>query len=161
LRTITLLILIMLGAVVALVVVRPASVEGAQDHHVAVAEVQASLTSIRRHVLLHATLAQDSHRVRGHPPRIEPEWFTNGLPRNPWFDDRQPWVEIAPANPLARDVGRIHPPCIVALEPTDGTFWYDPVSGIIRARVPAGLMDDEAIALYNEANDTDVTSVLP
>lgn len=160
-RTVTLLILVLLAAVATLVFVRPASVDGAQRHHDDIAEVRTSLTTIRRHVLLHATLNQESHRVRGHPERIDPAWFGDERPTNPWFGENRPWVEIAPVNRPASRANRPHPPCIVALEPTDGTFWYDPRSGVVRARVPAGLMDDEAIALYNAANGTDVHSILP
>lgn len=155
-RAITVLILVMVGLLVAIVAVQPRPA-AAEDRWAAVPDVQASLERIRQRILLEAAIQRTSQRARGHPDWIEAEWFERPLPMNPWFDGRHPWIEIA----SEADQGREHPRCIVALEPDDGTFWYDPLSGVVRARVPKGLMDDQAIALYNAANGVEVDSILP
>ncbi len=155
-RSITVLILVMLGLLAAILAVRPQPAT-ADDRWSRVADVRRSLELIQRRIDLQATIERENQRTRGYPEWIEPEWFEQPLPTNPWFDGTRPWIEIASAS----DRGRRHPRCIVAVESNDGTFWYDPHSGVVRARVPAGLMDDQAIALYNAANGTEVGSILP
>jgi hypothetical protein len=156
-RAVTVLILIMAAAITAMVTIKPSPVDAGLERWSDVDAVRESLATIRQRILLRTALDRESQRVRGHPDRVEPAWFENGVPGNPWFGNERPWMEIAGDPSVRRD----HPQCIVAVDPGDGAFWYNPANGVVRARVPAGLMDADAIALYNAANDTQVTSILP
>lgn len=156
-RAITILIIIMAAAIAAMVAVKPSPVDAGHEQWSDVDAVRASLATIRKRVLLRTALDQESQRVRGHPERIDPAWFEDGVPGSAWFGNDRPWMEIASDPSLDQD----HPRCIVAVDPGDGAFWYNSATGAIRARVPSGLMDVDAIALYNAANDTEVTSILP
>ena len=80
---------------------------------------------------------------------IDPAWFAGDLPRNPLLGPGHPWLEIASAED--RDV--IHPPERWAAGPDIAQFWYNPRTGQVRARVPAGIPDSKALKMYNYIND--------
>jgi hypothetical protein len=40
-------------------------------------------------------------------------------------------------------------------------FWYNPYQGILRARVPVMISDEESLSVYNRINSSSLTSIFP
>jgi len=118
-------------------------------------QTRQSVQAIRTQVDLHSALERGQLSRGGHPMTIDPGWFTNGLPRNPLVGDGHPWLEIAPRS--QRHLR--HPPHRLALDDRDAQFWYNPYTGDVRARVPAGVSDAEALRWYNQVNNTSLQSL--
>lgn len=92
---------------------------------------------------------------RGWPVTIDPAWFENQAPDNPLVDRDRPWVEVAGT----QQADLIHPPVRMAVDSTMAAFWYNPYQGIVRARVPVMVSDEEATRLYNRINGTALASI--
>ena len=109
-------------------------------------------------VTLQSALGRVDISVRGFPTTIDPEWFSvenGGIPDNPLLDGTHPWLEIAGV----AQAELTHPPVRVGAESTSAKFWYNPYTGNVRARVPAGLSDAETLVLYNYVNSSDLTDL--
>jgi hypothetical protein len=88
--------------------------------------------------------------VNQYPETIDPAWFGDNLPKNPLLPPAHPWVEVAgPSQRLLLD-----PPDPATADPKVARFWYNPRLGIVRARVPIGMSDDDMLGLYNAINST-------
>lgn len=116
---------------------------------------RAELHRLQRQIHLQAALARASQNERGYPLTIDPEWFQGQLPRNAMLEPGHPWLEVA--GPSQRNLD--HPRDLVAAAPEAASFWYNPSTGIVRARVPSGISDAEALELYNYVNETDVQAL--
>lgn len=92
---------------------------------------------------------------RGWPVTVDPNWFENDPPRNPLISAECPWVEVA----SLEQAGLQDPPMRMTLDGSLAGFWYNPYLGILRARVPVMLSDQEALELYNRLNATRLTSI--
>ncbi len=90
------------------------------------------------------------------PVRPEPEWFGETVPGNELLDRNRPWLEIAPASQAAL----LHPPERVATDESVAAFWYNPYSGVVRARAPRRVTDRKSMELYNAINATVVSGLL-
>lgn len=112
-----------------------------------------SLHEIQREIMLQATL--DEGRSAGYPVTIDPSWFTS-RPINPLLAEGHPWVEIA--HPSQQ--GLEHPMDIIAGSSVVASFWYNPATGVIRARVPDTGSEDETLALYNKINSTNLRALI-
>ncbi len=110
----------------------------------------------QQEIHLQSALAGEANGYR-RPKTIDPAWFEGDIPENPLLGPEHPWLEIAAAD--LRDA--LHPPDLTAADPSIAKFWYNPANGIVRARVPLGISDAQVLALYNEINDTNLTSVFP
>lgn len=115
-------------------------------------ELRAAVEQIQRQVVVHAALEQVARTPQGYPERIDPEWFEGELPVNALLNGEHPWLEIASAAELADD----HPRIRVADRPDLAGFWYNPRSGVVRARVPQRLSDKATLEVYNLVNDSDL-----
>ena len=115
------------------------------DRETAKAEVQ----RFQQQIALQSALAKVVLNDRQYPETIDPAWFQGMLPMNPLLDVSHPWLEIA--SPEQRD--QIHPLDRVAATKDTAKFWYNPNTGIVRARVSAGISDAAALELYNYVND--------
>jgi len=90
-----------------------------------------------------------------YPDTIQPEWFSNGrLPPNPFKPDH-PILQIDSSG----NKDKLHPIYkIIQDNPSHGQgFWYNPLNGAFRARVPYQKTDAATLDLYNEVNGADVT----
>ncbi|RMD62322.1 MAG: hypothetical protein D6824_06910 [Planctomycetota bacterium] len=47
----------------------------------------------------------------------------------------------------------------VAVDESVASFWYNPGTGAVRARVPATVSDQRAVELYNRVNNTSLRSI--
>ena len=92
---------------------------------------------------------------RGYPAVIEVEWFTEDRPRNALLGEGYPWVEISGQE--GHDL--MHPPNRIATGSGVAQFWYNPNTGVVRARVPADVSDATALKLYNHINGTSLTDI--
>ena len=82
--------------------------------------------------------------VRG----INPAWFPEGRPLNPWFLNRdQLWIDVD----SRADSARLDPESIEASR-HDAGWWYNPANGVIRARVPAQKTSQATRDLYESVN---------
>ncbi len=119
-------------------------------------QVQQSLRLIEQQVVLHAAMADTDLTGRGFPTEIDPEWFSESLPRNSLAGAGHPWVEIAGRSQAdLRD-----PPVRVLLDESYAAFWYNPYQGLVRARVPANVSDERALQIYNEINGTGIEVIV-
>ena len=94
------------------------------------------------------------------PVAVLPDWFGGALPTNRCLSDDpasadRPWLDIAPPGDK-----RAHPPDPVAVRRDQAQFWYNPHVGVFRARVPADLPADEALALYNHLNGVTLAALM-
>ena len=67
----------------------------------------------------------------------------------------RPWLEVAPASQKDLD----HPPVRMTITDEIAAFWYNPGTGIVRARVPVTVSDRRATELYNSINGTTLVSI--
>ncbi len=103
-------------------------------------------------IMLQAALETVALTPRGYPQTVKREWFEDDLPRNHLMGAMAPWVEIAPLS--RRD--RPHPVNRMATTSQVAQFWYNPRTGVVRARVPDSVSDTTALRLYNAVNDSDL-----
>lgn len=89
---------------------------------------------------------------RGWPVSIEATWFKGEPPTNHLLTLDRAWVEVA--TPDQFDLK--DPPARVAIGKESASFWYNPANGVIRARVPMTISDEETIRLYNRINATSI-----
>jgi hypothetical protein len=111
--------------------------------------VQTILIRLYDQVLVRAALEDVPKTEAGFPLTVPPEWFDNGLPKNPLLPAEQPWLDIA-----NEDYNRDHPPDPVILGPDQPGFWYNPHRGTFRARVIPQFTDGLTLELYNRINST-------
>lgn len=88
------------------------------------------------------------------PMTIDPAWFDRP-PQNTLVSRDRPWVEVAPPE----HAELFDPVYRIALDPTLASFWYNPYQGVIRARVPIAINDEQALRLYNRINGTWLTEL--
>ncbi len=110
---------------------------------------------IEQQIKLQGTLGDLGLTDRGYPATLDPDWFDPGLPLNALLSAAHPWVEIAHEDQAALS----HPLDPVARYRSQAQFWYNPYTGIIRARVPAMPSDRSTLELYNRVNGSRLTSL--
>jgi hypothetical protein len=110
----------------------------------------AEVRRFQSQITLQAAMEKVEMSQRGYPSEVDPAWFVGNLPINPMLGPAYPWLEIASAE--QRDL--VHPPNRIAFGTDVAQFWYNPYTGVVRARVPAELSDATALRLYNRINDT-------
>ena len=114
-----------------------------------------SLSHLRQAIKRHAGLGDAKLTGRGWPVTIDPKWFEDGAPRNPFLTGRRPWIEVAPPD----EALLTHPFIRCDIDGNAAEFWYNPYLGIVRARVPYLRSDRETLALYNDTNDCELDSL--
>ena len=100
-------------------------------------------------IMLQAAMEKVALTQRGYPETVQLDWFAGDLPRNYLLGEKYPWVEIAGSS--RRD--RLHPVNRLATTKEVAQFWYNPYTGVVRARVPDSVSDATALRLYNRVND--------
>lgn len=116
---------------------------------------QESVRRIQREVYLQAQLGQVELTDKGMPVSIDPHWFGDELPRNPLLDENRPWLSVAGDSEL----GFIHPRDLTADTEGRAAFWYNPDTGVVRARVPQTLSDEQIITQYNMVNGSVLATI--
>ncbi|MEQ9460585.1 MAG: prepilin-type N-terminal cleavage/methylation domain-containing protein [Phycisphaeraceae bacterium] len=144
-----LIVVVILGILAAVVV--PQFSDASEE-----ARVAASATNVRA-VVDQIAMYYARHGV--YPELIDGDWFVNdltspigqGLPETVGYDasnNANKWHTTAKGVP---------PEGIPAS--WGGIYWYNPLNGSFRARVPEQATDQETIDLYNRVNNTGVTSL--
>ncbi len=123
------------------------------DISLAASEVQ----RLESQIELQAALENVELTQRGYPRLVKPEWFHGNLPLNPLLENGHPWLEIAATS--QHDLH--HPPNPIAAGKDVAQFWYNPHTGEVRARVPSGVSDAQALEFYNRVNGTSLKSLMP
>ncbi len=120
-----------------------------------VSTTRAEVRRFQAQIMVQSALEHVPLSQRGYPMVIEPRWFNGHLPRNLLLGPAYPWVEIASAD----QSDKTHPVRRMATDRKQAQFWYNPNSGVVRARVPDNVSDATALRLYNEINDSHVSRV--
>ncbi len=119
-----------------------------KDEQANLVTVQAGLLAFDETVTYQSVLWQAQHEQAGdYPPQIMPDWFADGAPANPLLEGRHPWIDIAPPGDYSD-----HPPDPLADTSGQAGFWYNPNNGVVRARVPRQVTDEQTLAMYNLVN---------
>jgi hypothetical protein len=94
---------------------------------------------------------------RGWPAQLQQEWFNGptGVPTNPLVSPERPWMDMATSEEHDLD----HPLLKMTADPRLAGFWYNPALGVVRARVPVMVSDEETLELYNRVNGTRLASI--
>lgn len=99
-------------------------------------------------VRLRSALAGAEITRQGWVRQINPAWFPEGRPLNPWFlnHDRH-WIDVD----ARADSARFNPDSIHTSRHGAG-WWYNPANGMIRARVPTQKTLQATRDLYESVN---------
>jgi len=108
----------------------------------------AALSTIRSEVGIHSAVGDVELNEFGYPHQIDPSWFNGTGARNKLAKDNSPWIELA----MPGELDRNHPNDPTFRGGRGAMFWYNPVRGIVRARVPDQTTDEATFALYESIN---------
>lgn len=107
-----------------------------------------SVDRIQAEVDLLRALGRVRTNESGHPVGVDPRWFEGELPLNPLLADGRPWLDLAKPG----EITRRHPWVWQVDDGGEAMFWYNPVQGVVRARVPRQQSEERARRLYAEVN---------
>lgn len=116
-------------------------------------QVREEVRQFQQVIDIRTALEEGDRNHRGHPVTVDPAWFKGEPPRNPLLPPTHPWVEIAVEGQHDLE----HPPDRIAAGTGTARFWYNPWRGVVRARVPHGASDGDALELYNHVNASNVS----
>lgn len=121
----------------------------------AINQVRMAVAELRTQVKYRGALGSTPINGRGLPLTIDPGWWDGPPPTNVLVPPGNPWLEVAPPG----DYHLEHPRTRVVLTGEVAGLWYNPGLGVVRARVPQMVSDDDAIDLYNAVNGAAVESL--
>ncbi len=107
-----------------------------------------SLQRLEREVRVRAATGGATLNARGWPSTIDADWFDGDPPLNPLVEHGRPWIEIA----SEREGDLLDPAIRQSVSRDVASFWYNPASGIVRARVGVEATDEQALEIYNRLN---------
>ncbi|HVU64080.1 MAG TPA: hypothetical protein VHC70_08890 [Phycisphaerales bacterium] len=146
-------LLILLGAVAAYVAWYQYD---RHEHAAATQKTAADTQRLEREVRFRAATKGCPLNWRGWPVTIDPAWFDKDpAPTNSVAGEGRPWVEVATED----EAGLLHPRQRMTVEPNTAAFWYNPYQGVVRARVPVQVNDEQATDLYNAVNQCTIPSI--
>lgn len=119
-------------------------------------QTRASVERLKQEIHVRRALETAELNEMNWPRRPDPAWFGEDVPANELLNRNRPWLEVAPATQATL----LHPPDRVAIDETTAAFWYNPYTGVVRARAPRRMTDRRSLDLYNEINATRVASLL-
>lgn len=129
-----------------------------RDKHESDEKVQKAIAGTRRlemEIKYRAATKATALNYRGWPVTVDPDWFDREAPVNSLVPEDQPWLEIASSDQASLQ----HPPVRITINGEIAAYWYNPYQGIVRARVPVLISDEEATALYNKVNQCALPSI--
>lgn len=116
--------------------------------------IQNSLADLHEAAVFHGAMGDVPTTKDGFPLEVMPQWFAERLPINILAEAEHPWIDMAPPSDTSN-----HPPDPVLTSPAQAGFWYNPTRGIFRVRVPMQVTDADTLALYNQLNQTALTTL--
>lgn len=139
---------VVIGAAAAALVTALNLYENELQDQSTVDSTRAALSTIRSEIGIHSAVADVELNEFGYPHQVDPAWFNGAALRNKLAKDNSPWVELA----MPGELDRNHPSDPTFRGGRGAMFWYNPVRGIIRARVPDQTTDEATFALYESIN---------
>lgn len=115
------------------------------DH---VQSVHSAMRAIEAQAVYRAAIGDVPVTKLGYAATIDEHWF-DPPPRNLLAPDKTPWIEIANDEEAER-----FNPVRITIGEGRAAFWYSPHRGIVRARVPQQVSEQDTIDLYNLVNGT-------
>ena len=141
--------LLSVAGVLAIGVIAAIPIRGAVEDRLSISRTQSSLEQIEREIRIRSQSPETEINGRGYPSSIDPRWFRD-RPENRLVTTQRPWIDVAPDS----DAGLEHPSVPIA-RPGLASFWYNPASGVLRARIPSQQSDQAAHLLYSQVNGID------
>ncbi len=93
------------------------------------------------------------HQNGAYPPTLDPGWFADGIPENPYWPDHPTPLWIASGQNLR------YPNTKHLSSGSQSTMWYNTANGRFFYRVERGADDAETVALFNRVNRCTITSI--
>jgi hypothetical protein len=109
---------------------------------------RAALSTIDAEIGIRSALGGPALNQYGHPPSVDPAWFGDAEPRNALAESPAPWIEMA----LDHEAALMHPTDPTFCGGRGAMFWYNPIRGVVRARVPQQASDATSRELYELVN---------
>lgn len=110
---------------------------------------------LERAIRIQAATGKTPINGRGWPETVEPAWFGDDPPLNPFIPVGRPWVEVASEDEEALT----DPPIRQSVTRDLAMFWYNPANGLVRARVGPMISDQRAVDVYNRINGSNVPAL--
>jgi hypothetical protein len=116
----------------------------------------AAVEQLRSTVRYQAVMTEAADALAGIAPgrlpelarHVDPTWFAGSAPVNLLADEPdRPWIDLAPVGDTSE-----HPPDPVLARSTQAQFWFNPTTGVVRARVPMQPTQAQTLAVYRDAN---------
>jgi len=124
----------------------------------AVAATERSLAVIRSEVKRRVGLGDGPFSPSGWPAKVNESWFGDRELGNALLPEITGLsVEVAGEE----EAMLTHPAKTFVGEQETSAYWYNPYLGIVRARVPYQRTDGETLALYNNVNDCELSTLFP
>ncbi|MEM1444776.1 MAG: hypothetical protein AAGF84_01870 [Planctomycetota bacterium] len=128
-------------------------------------QVRANLELLHERTALHGALRwgqmldKNERPLTQFPIEVLPEWFGGAKPGNviaaiDQEGGERPWLDIAPTGDMSE-----HPPDPVIVRPGQAGLWYNPNTGVFRARTPLEAGDALTLARYNRLNATSLAAL--
>lgn len=114
-----------------------------------------ALARLEREIRVRAAMGDVQLNGRGWPMTIDPAWFGDDPPLNPLVENDRAWIEIA----SSVEAELADPAIRQSVSRDVAGFWYNPASGIIRARVGLDVTDANALNLYNRLNHRELATL--
>lgn len=111
--------------------------------------VRQSLQQLQKQATYHRTMQSAMADRDVMLVHLHAEWFGEDVPTNVLLDPDRPWIDLAPPGDLGE-----HPPDPVVYSVEQAGFWYNPTTGVFRARVRPASSEAQTLALYNDVNGT-------
>jgi len=128
------------------------------ERELGISTTQRALERIRQEVARRASMDGVMRSPGGWPMSIDPKWFEDGAPRNSLLAGAgRAWMEIA-----SDEENFLSDPTARASEASDtrrAEFWYNPATGVVRARVRMELSDRDSLDAYNRINNTHLETI--
>ena len=118
-------------------------------------EARQAAQRLERAIRIQAATGKTAINGRGWPETVEPAWFNDDPPLNPFIPVGRPWVEVASED----EEGLTDPPIRQSVTRDLAMFWYNPANGVVRARVGPMISDQRAVDVYNRINNSSVPAL--
>ncbi len=127
----------------------------AEKHQARVDSVRDAIERLERQIRVQAATGEIELNGRGWPKTIDPDWFKEDTPINVMVPTNRPWLEIASSLDESLD----HPTIRQTVTENLASFWYNPATGRVRARIGPQVSDRKALDLYNSMNGSAVATL--
>lgn len=128
------------------------------ERELGINSTQRALERIRQEIARRASMDDVMRSTSGWPMSIDPKWFDDGVPRNSLLAGAgRAWMEIA-----SDEENFLSDPSVRASDENDARraeFWYNPATGVVRARVRMELSDRDSLDAYNRINNTHLETI--